>query len=264
VKPAGGGIRRLAPLLALSLLLHLAVLLAISGSIRQKPADSLPQLPMTVDYVDSGANLGRPLQNPASRTAAPREAAPKSRPVMVPLQGSPVRDSSRVIAPISVLPVSTAKKGIMEMSLGKSQGGMETGTGSGGGSKVGSVTAAGHRDGGGPGGLQGNGPPGSTGGSRQRRAAYQETLKRLIEAHKEYPFAARRLRQEGSCQRRFILSRSGSVKQVEALTSCGYTYLNEAATRAITAVGTFPPLPDDFRGAEEAFTITIIFTLTSQ
>ena len=150
------------------------------------------------------------------------------------------------------------------MGLVESPGGIGTGTGSGGGTTVGSVTGAGHRDGGGPGGVPGNGPSGTTRGSLQRRAAYQETLKRLIEAHKEYPFAARRLRQEGSCQRRFILSRSGSVKRIEALTSCGYILLNEAATSAITAVGTFPPLPDDFKGAEETFTITMTFTLARQ
>ena len=98
----------------------------------------------------------------------------------------------------------------------------------------------------------------------QRRAAYRDNLKRLIEAHKEYPYAARSSRQEGSCLRRFTLNRRGSIKRIEALSSCGYLLLDEAATRAIAAVGTFPPLPDEFKEAEETFTITMTFTLARQ
>jgi len=90
---------------------------------------------------------------------------------------------------------------------------------------------------------------------------YQSQLKRLIEAHKVYPLAARRSGREGSCLRRFTLGRNGAVKRVDAVSSCGHPFLDEAATSAITAVGTFPPLPDVFAGTEEAFTITMTFTL---
>ncbi|MEI6205722.1 MAG: energy transducer TonB [Desulfuromonadales bacterium] len=95
----------------------------------------------------------------------------------------------------------------------------------------------------------------------QRRDTYQTLLKQLIEAHKHYPPAARRLGREGSCRRRFVISRDGSLKQVEALSSCGHAFLDEAATQAIAAVGTFPPLTDDFKGADETFTIIMTFTL---
>lgn len=98
----------------------------------------------------------------------------------------------------------------------------------------------------------------------QRQNAYQLELRRLIEACKTYPFAARRAGHTGSCQRRFVLNRSGGLMQLEALTSCGHPLLDEAATSAITAVGTFPPLPEAFRGSKAIFTVTITFNLTTR
>ena len=100
--------------------------------------------------------------------------------------------------------------------------------------------------------------------SLPRRAAYQALLRRLIEAHKEYPLASRKSRREGSCQRRFVLDRAGSLKHIETISSCGHVFLDEAATRAIASVGTFPPLPDAFKGAEEVFTITMTFSLARE
>ena len=102
------------------------------------------------------------------------------------------------------------------------------------------------------------------GASLQRRAAYLAQLKGLIEAHKEYPLAARRSRQEGSCLRGFDIDRSGALRKVVALSSCGHEFLDAAATRAITSIGTFPPLPDAIREAEATFTVTITFTFEAQ
>jgi TonB family protein len=98
----------------------------------------------------------------------------------------------------------------------------------------------------------------------QRRSLYQAQLKSLVEAHKEYPVAARKMGREGSCQRRFVLGRDGSLRRVESLSSCGHPFLDGAATRAITGVGTFPALPEEFGGSEESFTITMTFTLASR
>jgi protein TonB len=97
--------------------------------------------------------------------------------------------------------------------------------------------------------------------SIRHRSEYRALLKRLIEAHKEYPLAARKAGREGGCQRRFVVSRTGRLTRVETVSSCGHAFLDEAATRAITAVGQFPPLPDEFKGSEETFMITMTFTL---
>lgn len=163
-----------------------------------------------------------------------------------------------------IVPLSPGGNGDAEMPIG-TYGGWGKGTGSGIGTGEGSGTGT-ARHGSGAGGPYegGTAPSASTGASLQRRAAYQALLKRVIEAHKEYPLAARRARQEGNCWRRFTISRSGTLRKVESLSSCGYEYLDEAATRAITAVGKFPPLPDEIKGAEATFSVPIKFTLTEE
>ncbi len=98
-------------------------------------------------------------------------------------------------------------------------------------------------------------------GSELRRSAYEALLKGLIEEHKEYPLAARKSGQEGRCLRRFVLNRNGKIKRIDKLSSCGHPFLDEAATRAIRSVGTFPPLPDDYKGDEATFIIPITFSI---
>lgn len=124
---------------------------------------------------------------------------------------------------------------------------------------AGTVFATATRNQGAPGAaLRGAGP------FSPARGAYQARLKSLVEAHKQYPLAARRSGREGSCERRFVLGRDGSLKRVEALSSCGHPFLDGAATQAITGVGRFPPLPEEYPGGEESFTITMTFTLTAR
>lgn len=286
MKSGGGGIRRLAPLLLVSLLLHLAVFFAASGSYRQESAGRHMPPNLTVTYLEPGQdheNHPRTASPGPVAESEPRHsirhesrlvtpsvtqqsrmpgtgAVPSSAPIQ---EGGAVRDVSRSIPSLTeAAPAATANTGNREMSPGTGLAGRVTGAGSGGASGVGSVTGAGRNEGSGPGGGQGIDPAGMAGGSSQRRTAYQDLVKRLIEAHKEYPFAARRSRHEGSCRRRFVLDRNGTIRLVELLSSCGHALLDEAATRAIMAVGAFPPLPDDFRGAEEAFTISMTFTLS--
>jgi periplasmic protein TonB len=104
----------------------------------------------------------------------------------------------------------------------------------------------------------------SPAGAAEGRAAFQAKLRALIEAHKRYPVAARKLGREGSCQRRLVLSRDGTLQAVEALSSCGHPFLNEAANRAINDVGRYPPLPKAFSGEKQSFDVTITFSLATR
>ena len=286
MKPEGGEIRGPAPLFLASLLLHLVIFMIVSGSYRS--ANLGPPLPMMIDYLDSDPNAERTQPEASPRAAAPqgdeqmsqpmpalaarpaiksgprmRKQIPEAAPVTVPVSPArmPANDRSRAVAPTSGISQKGAPDAANAASArGSNPGGEATGTGSAEGSRAGSITGA-ALQGKGSGATSGTGSSGTAGNSSHRRGAYRDRLKSLIEAHKEYPFAARRARQEGSCLRRFVLSRNGAIKRVEELSSCGYGLLNEAATRAITAVGSFPPLPDEFKGAEEAFTVPLTFTL---
>ena len=195
---------------------------------------------------------------PASAAAA----APAPVPAAAPVQQAALRDVSRGTAPAAgVVPASTVKTEGAQHAPGKGTGATAAGAGSGAGSKGVSPAGGGNREGGGLGAAQAGRPAATAGGSLERRGAYQELLKRLVESHKRYPFAALKARQEGSCGRRFVLSRNGSLKGVEELSTCGHPLLDEAATRAITSVGAFPPFPESFEGAEKSFDITLTFVL---
>ena len=286
----GGGIRRLAPLLLVSLLLHLALLVVVQAC-RQRGADRRSAGPMSVDYVEVEAQRGArkeaaplapvavtpaaPLRLPTPRPVPPASVALPERPqpartVAPPPSARPVTGHAAPPAGgpagLGVAPLAPGVTGGGEVSVRTLGGGQGAGRGSGTGSGTGGapVTGATRHEGGAPGAAAGNSPGGGPAASLSRRAAYQALVRRLIEEHKEYPLAARRARREGSCERRFVLDRGGAVRRVEALTSCGHPFLDEAATRAVTAVGVFPPLPDAFPGTEAAFTVTISFTLARQ
>ncbi|MDD2852796.1 MAG: TonB family protein [Desulfuromonadaceae bacterium] len=261
MKTGEGGIAGLAPLLLASLLLHLAVLVAAFNPGRQETGLRQMSTNMVVEYLTGGKNEVKkqgtaPLQKtlpPVSRRTLAHGvmAASVPQPRQIPVA---VRSVQQRASPPGV-PVtrSAASAGATGLSIGRE-----------------AETASSGPD---PGAVidrhaadsaivtQQNNGTASAASSPLARVAYQEQLKRLIEAHKEYPLAARRSRREGSCQRQFILDHNGSLKHIESISSCGHPFLDEAATQAIAAVGTFPPLPDVFKGSEETFIITMTFTL---
>lgn len=253
----GGDRQRLTPLLLASLLMHLLLLLAMVVTGRREPADRRVAVEMTVEPVtvsgDNGGKPANPSQLPVRRPAV-GGAAPQPAPLL-PAGVLPPRPTPLPRAGNNT-PVAATENLPAAMGQLASQSG---------GTSAGMVGAPGQAP------VDGGGDPRARGGTAApsgvpllRRSSYEAQLKQLIESRKEYPFAARRGGWEGSCQRRFILGRNGELRQVDTLTSCGHTFLDAAATRAITAVGTFPPLPEEIGGSEAAFTITMTFTLAKR
>ena len=257
---------RLVPLLIASLLLHLAFISAVIISGRQETVLRHISTDMAVEYVAGDKNnekrqeavpLLRDLQpEPVSTIMPGANATTVHLPEGIPAAERTVPPT----APVSGFPISITAGATVNAGLrsGVVSGGPPTGADSG--ASTGKHAASSVR-------VPGSSTTASSAEpstSLSRRAAYQALLKRLIETHKEYPLAARKLRREGSCQRRFILDRTGLIKHIETISSCGHVFLDEAATRAIASVGTFPPLPDAFKGAEEVFTITMTFTLARE
>jgi len=254
---------RFASVILVSLLLHLAVIEAVTVFVKREYHPDHTVSAMSVEYVTEQKKTGKyqvtappqgELQQELLQTLTHgAKTVPAPLPAEIPSAVSPAAPTAPVVtnAPKSVSTGSSVTSGLRSGGgAGVSRIGTDSETSSG--KKTASVAGV---------------PPGSSAASSaestslSRRAAYQALLKRLIEAHKEYPLAARKSRREGSCQRRFIIDRTGSLRHVETISSCGHAFLDEAATRAIASVGTFPPLPDAFGGAEESFTITMTFTL---
>ncbi|MBJ6725296.1 energy transducer TonB [Geomesophilobacter sediminis] len=295
-----GEFRRAAPLFAASLLLHLLVLLEMGNQLQPAPH---PQRPMALFMAAAapsapgrGASPGalsaastREIASPGSGATGrqARDAAPggAEQPVTVPAPLPPVPAAAvhhasglrNRVAPVArsleanPAPAIPAPFPLRAASVGGSASERERsvrsaeGTGNGVGAPAGSGAsgARGARDDGGKGGAGGRDARGASGGTGRGRD-FPLILKRLIEAHKQYPVAARRGGREGSCQRRFVLSRNGTLQSVEEVSSCGHPFLDAAATRAITSIGKFPPIPADYPGSDAAFTVTLNFSLRGE
>ncbi len=87
-------------------------------------------------------------------------------------------------------------------------------------------------------------------------------LKEMIEKYKDYPIMARRGRVEGTSVIRFMLARSGRIKNAVILRSAGSGLLDNAALRAVREAGGFPPLPPEIDGQEIPFDVPITFRLS--
>jgi periplasmic protein TonB len=265
VKSSGAGLMRLVPLLIASLLLHLAFIIAVINSGRQESRLHHISTDMAVEYV-AGDRKDEKRQDvvplPGNLPPEPvRKIVPEAKTRAVPLpEGIPAAVGKVTLtAPVSGSPIAitTGVAANSGLRSGVVSGESPPGTDSGASTARQAATSVRAPD-------NITAASSAESSSLPRRAAYQALLKRLVEAHKVYPLAARKSHREGSCQRRFTLDCAGLIKHIETISSCGHVFLDEAATRAITSVGTFPPLPDAFGGVEEAFTITMTFTLARE
>lgn len=294
MKPEATGSGYLCLFLLASLLVHLGIACAVTGGRDGAGGREQTRPALTVEYLDlsylkfsAAAERGEVAGDaaadlpPISASSAPVVDAGKPLPEARPLAPSPPTEvpSDQAAPPrggaeagkrgaSDPAAVSGATGGQSRESKastlaagvaardGREGAATSSGPSSATGSKEGPVAAASRQ-------LRGEGAQGKNGSGASLRGSYQQQLKSLIESHKKYPIAARRSRQEGSCVRRFTLGRDGALKSIESVTSCGHPFLDGAATSAVTSVGMFPPLPDEF-GMEESFSVTITFTLAGK
>ncbi|BCG46056.1 hypothetical protein GEOBRER4_n0837 [Citrifermentans bremense] len=255
---------RLRPALVFSLLLHLALAGLVAGLLRRQPPRGQAPADPVVAYLDLRGDKQVESGAAPSRPAAPIAAAqPARHPLLLPAAENKGTAPRPAAATVPVPPAAVSPPPSVAAHTGRAAAETRQ-TSSGGEGAAGARANADNR-----GALlpqagmerqsRGQAVAGSEPGG-ERRGAYLALVKKLIEARKEYPLAARKSGIEGSCQRRFRLGRDGALKRVETSSSCGHPFLDAAATRAITAVGSFPPPPEGI-GGDEPFSVTITFTL---
>lgn len=93
------------------------------------------------------------------------------------------------------------------------------------------------------------------------RARYLAVVRGMIEKFKEYPVMARRGRMEGTVVVRFVLVRSGVVREAAVIRSSGSGLLDAAALRAVRSAGGFPPVPAEIAGSDITMEVPLIFRL---
>lgn len=95
-------------------------------------------------------------------------------------------------------------------------------------------------------------------------AAYLAILRGMIDQNKEYPLMARKGGMEGTVLVRFILHRDGTLKNAAVMRSSGRSLLDKAAVQSITRINRFPPVPETIRGSEVTFDLPVAYKLTGK
>jgi protein TonB len=97
----------------------------------------------------------------------------------------------------------------------------------------------------------------------KREQAYLASLKEIIERNKEYPFMARKGGMEGTVRIRCALLRNGELRDAAVIKPSGYTILDNAALRAVRSAGRFPVVPAEIKGETFSFVAPITFRLAA-
>ena len=92
-------------------------------------------------------------------------------------------------------------------------------------------------------------------------ASYKSEVLAMIETHKSYPAAARRLGQEGEARIRFRVGSNGALSDIELISSSGAEALDQAALDALAASSPLPPIPEELQVESLALSVTLVFTL---
>lgn len=110
----------------------------------------------------------------------------------------------------------------------------------------------------------GNRPDGDGQQTQAALAEYNRVIRALIERHKEFPPAAKKLGIHGSVVVSFSLNCHGELQDVSLVKSSNNSMLDNAAIRSVRAVGRFPSPPRHAAtGKNLSFRIPITFALTS-
>ena len=89
---------------------------------------------------------------------------------------------------------------------------------------------------------------------------FSSMLHQAIDRHKHYPFAALRMRQQGTARVRFHLFEDGRVEDVTLLQTSGYQSLDHSALHAVQSIAPFTPARD-YLTNDEHFDVDIIFRI---
>jgi len=91
--------------------------------------------------------------------------------------------------------------------------------------------------------------------------AYLTEVHRLLEKQKDYPWMARRQRQEGLVVLRFTIGKDGDIAGQKIARSSGHEALDGAAHETLRKVGRFPPLPSSLGRSQLTIAVPLTFRL---
>ena len=247
-------VRRSLSALGLSLAIHMAAFLAVSGigDMQLRPADPVAPLPITFVLGSPGpAGDG----SPSPSAAAPATAGTTHRAELVSTPATHSRGDQ--VAALSS-PSPRATRGVQEEApragetgtarVPERKGGMST-------SGVGSPTAP--TDARGSSAVIGGGG----GGSGRVAVAYEQALAAWLDSHKYYPTSLRRRGIEGEGKLRIRIARSGRVLAIDVAAAFSHPSLEAVSQDWVRRAQPFPPVPEAIPGEDYVFVVPVGFRL---
>ncbi|MBF0611651.1 MAG: energy transducer TonB [Magnetococcales bacterium] len=92
-------------------------------------------------------------------------------------------------------------------------------------------------------------------------ADYFRGVKHRIEQVWVYPNSAKKNRQTGNLLLEFTIDREGNMVEIELLRSSGVSLLDDAAIKAISKAGPFPPLPNEWNKQQLRVKVTFEYLM---
>lgn len=258
----GGGQFAFAGSLALSLFFHLAAysafaLLKTNG---ERAPQTVAVIEIDLSHIETASSpKALPAPIPASNPRAGANAASRSRAASIRTD----RTSLEKTTPKNTEPPARDPEPGQEIA-------METAKVNASGSLSGTeipTLPANAKTAGTPSGIGGEGSSQNSGNGRQEKEAladYSRTIRALIDSHKEYPLAARKMGIRGAVVVSFSLDLHGELRGVALVKSSGNSLLDNAGLRAVQTVEKFPPPPRHaVQGNVISFRIPITFFLSA-
>lgn len=90
---------------------------------------------------------------------------------------------------------------------------------------------------------------------------YLARLAAYLNSYKNYPYGARRRREQGTARLHFVMDRAGHVLSLQLASSSGWSDLDDEALNLITRAQPLPPVPADYPGETLDLIVPIVFSL---
>ena len=90
---------------------------------------------------------------------------------------------------------------------------------------------------------------------------YLSRLAAYLNSYKNYPYAARQRREQGTVRLHFVMDRAGHVLSFQVAGSSGWADLDNEALGLIRRAQPLPPLPKDYPGETLDLILPIVFSL---
>lgn len=93
------------------------------------------------------------------------------------------------------------------------------------------------------------------------KAHYLAKVRRVIEQHKKYPRAAKRMRQQGIAYVKFTINMDGTIRHISLAKKCRHAKLNRAALDILKKIGAFAPIPKELGERYLSLTVPIKYKI---